>query len=54
VWTGSSAPTIDGNSVPSAATLMNVTVGALGAGGSNGAGNASGKAGVAQAVVQFQ
>jgi hypothetical protein len=52
------APTINGTSVPSAATMMNVTLGSSGPGGSDGAGNATGpgigKPGVAQAVVQFQ
>ena len=56
VWAGTSAmaPTINGISVPNAATLAGVTVGAAGAGGSNGSANGSGRPGVAVAVVQFQ
>ncbi len=60
VWSGAAAmaPTVNGSSVPSAATLMNVTIGALGPGGADGAGNnsgaGSGRPGAAQAVVQFQ
>jgi hypothetical protein len=57
IWSGT-APTISGASVPTATTLPNVSLGALGASGKDGAGSStgtgSGKPGIAQAVVQLQ